>query len=312
MKKALIIVGSTSTGKTSLAKKLASNFKGFVVNADSRQVYKHLDIISGKDIPPQTPYVENYYLLDRIKFFLFDLVKPSEEFSVSKYLNLAIPLIQEISEQNVLPIITGGSGFYIKALIDGIETASIAPNIELRRSLEDKSLVTLQNKLKKINLEKFEQLNNSDVNNKRRLIRAIEVSKFHHFEKSEKLEGFDLKIIGLKTEIDLIKKRIDKRIDERLGNGAFKEAKGLFENYDSLSSQVRESIGYRELFGFFKNELTLEQAIEKWRISEYQLVKKQMTWFNKEKRIEWFDTNSSDFNKKVEESVRNWYNKDNA
>ena len=314
MKKVLLVVGPTAIGKTSLAKRLSSKFNGAMLNADSRQVYKDLNVISGKDIPSETPYKRGFYILNGIKLYLFDLVKPSEDFSVNKYLDFAVPLIEEISKQNILPVVTGGTGFYIKALIDGVETVNIPPNLELRKNLEKASLKELQEELENRDPKKFKKLNNSDVSNKRRLIRAIEISELKNkgHINLKKLEGYDFKIIGLKAEPELIKKRIDKRINERLENGALEEAKSLFNDYDKLSEQVKTSIGYRELFEFLKKTLILGEAIEKWRISEYQLVKKQMTWFKKDKRIDWFDINNSTYIKKVEASVGNWYNGNNA
>lgn len=309
MKKVLFVVGPTSSGKTSLAQKLSSKHNGAVVNADSRQVYKNLNIISGKDIAPGTPFVKNHFVLKGIEFYLFDLVKPTESFSVSDYLNFAVPLVDSLEEKKILPVIVGGSGFYIKALIDGVGTIDVPPNEIKRKKLEKMSLQELQEKLKFVDLMRFNKLNTSDIKNKRRLIRAIEVAGFgNDLIQTKKLEGFDVKIIGLKAESNKIKQRIDKRIEDRIESGALEEAKNLFENFDKLSEQIKLSIGYREMFDFLSSKLSLEEAIEKWRISEYQLVKKQMTWFRKDKRIVWFDIEEQDFIEKVEEEVSNWYN----
>lgn len=328
-KKALFIVGPTASGKTDLAFLLASHIQGNLINTDSVQVYKGLNIISGKDIIgkfhptswrikfplrlrsgraiSKSEFDIGFYTINQIPIYLLDIFSPSYEFNIHDYVSIAVPTIEMISSNGPVPIIVGGSGFYVKALLDGIDTMNIPQNVELRQQLDLMSVEELQGILSKENVERLEKMNNSDINNKRRLIRAIEVGRFGDVPKEEiGLVDFDVKIIGLFSDRDTIKKRIDTRIQKRIQQGALDEAKKLFTNYKSLSNQVKNANGYRELFQHLLGNMTLEEAIEKWRRAEYLTAKKQMTWFQKDKRIEWFDILDEDFRIKARDVIQEW------
>jgi tRNA dimethylallyltransferase len=165
MKKVLIICGPTATGKTTLAARLAKKFKGELISADSRQVYKGMDIVTGKD-KPQGVIIHG-----------LDLVKPDQEFSAAHFVKVASTLINQISKRKKLAIIVGGTGLYLDSLINPPQTLTIKPNWSLRKKLEQKSIHYLQQQLKKLNPSKWRQMNHSDRLNPRRLIRAIEVEK---------------------------------------------------------------------------------------------------------------------------------------
>ena len=142
-------------------------------------------------------------------------------------------------------------------------------------------------------------------------MRAIEVSRIKNHElriKNKKGKQFESLVLGLKTDRDALRKRIDSRVEDRLKNGALKEAEGLFENYQNLSQQVKDANGYKQLFAYLKDETTLEEAIYRWKISEYRHAKNQMTWFLKYGNVEWYDINKVNFKNQIEDSIANFIN----
>lgn len=276
MDRIIYIVGPTGVGKTALAFHLAKKLNGELVNADSVQVYKGLDIVSGKDNP------------DDANIQLLDVASPFEPFSVSHFQKLGERAIGNILSESKLPIVVGGTGLYIKSLVDGIPTKDIPYDSNLRSGLEHLSINDLQ---KKLSEKRLAQMNESDKKNKRRLIRAIEIEKsgFRTYAVTVPFPTVKHIQIGLHAERQIINERIDKRVDERVKNGALDEVKMLFNNYDKLSEQVKNTNGYKQLFQYLNNDLTLDEAINEWKTSEHQLAKNQMTWFMKDKRIKWFD-----------------------
>ena len=324
MNKALFILGPTGVGKTALGLELASKFQGNILSVDSVQVYKGLDVISGKDIPLQSffsdtsklfPNLNNsysigFYSFNSIPVFLLDIVQPTFNFSVSNFLDCSLPVAEFTVSQKKLPIFVGGTGLYAKALFEGIETESIQPNKKLREDLEKLSIEELASLLKKNNLARFDQITPSDKKNKRRLIRNIEIINSPKKEiVSRSLENYDIFQIALFCDREELRKRIEERVLARIKNGALSEAENLFEDYNNLSPQVKNANGYRQLFEYFLGIISLEKAIEKWKISEYRHAKNQMTWFRKDLRIHWFDILENDFQDKLEKEVSDWYNK---
>jgi len=323
MKKMLVIVGPTASGKTALALDLAKLYKGYLLSADSRQVYKGLDIISGKDIPSNTLFIDEshnypllskkykigYYLLQDIPIYLLDLVSPTYNFSVHDYLMVSQDVLTYKKSDQALPILVGGSGFYINSLLYGIETVNIPQDKHLRIGLENASVPDLVEILKKLNPKKFNSMNESDSKNPVRLIRAIEVAQFGNLDihiEQRIVDEFKTLIIGLKMNRMEIKRRIDVRVDKRIKQGAFEEAENLFNNYKNLSNGVKSANGYKQLFEYFKGDATKEEAIQKWRTSEYLNAKKQMTWFKKDKNIQWFDVEDPNMKKQIDKLVKVW------
>ncbi len=282
MKKAVVIVGPTAVGKTSFATKLAKKFNGAIVSADSIQVFKSLDIISGKDKKE----------LEGLEYYMIDIVTPNESFSVSQFEKQTTRILDKI---NKAPIIVGGTGLYVKSIIDGINSSEVKPNYKLREELASLSLKELQVKLGYLDNKAWESLNESDRGNKRRLLRKIEILKDGKWQMvNGKKRDFDFLQIGLELSREILKERIDKRVEERLKMGALEEAKSLYQNYENLTQQVKDANGYKQLFEYLKGETTLENAIEKWKLSEYKHAKNQMTWFRKDERIFWFDASKKD------------------
>ncbi|MBP7832602.1 MAG: tRNA (adenosine(37)-N6)-dimethylallyltransferase MiaA [Candidatus Levybacteria bacterium] len=293
MRKIVCVLGPTAVGKTALSVQIAEKYNGVMLSVDSIQVYNKLDIISGKDLDS----------LGNIPLKLVDLVSPLTPYNVSDYVS---DFKKELdSDLQKLPILVGGTGFYISALLNPIETKDIKPNIVLRRELNPLTTSELQGMLKVLNAEKFLSMNNSDKNNPRRLIRAIEIEKSEYPKEINEspLRNFEILIIGLRADKKTLDARINKRVDERVKHGALKEAESLFHDYDNLVPQVKQASGYKQLFEYFQGKINLEEAIEKWKTAEHQNAKKQLTWFKKKKNIEWFDIESGNFEAQVLQKV---------
>lgn len=311
MQKIISIVGPTASGKTKLAFQLAKHFNGALINADSVQIYKKLDIISGKDLPENKVLCSNseaeYYQIDNIPLYLVDVVPPTSDFNVTDFIKKAHIVLRILEKEQKMPILVGGSGFYIKGLLEGIDTV-VSPNKQLRKELSNLLVEELQAILKEKNPAKLQSLNNSDINNPRRLIRAIEISASSLFEKKELLP-YDVLTIGLLVERDQLIHQIDERVDSRIEEGALDEAKDLFENYKELSSQVKSSNGYNQLFSYLRKELLFEEAVLKWKQREHQTAKKQMTFFKSSPDTYWFRPSDTNFESSVINYIQAWYNK---
>ncbi|SRR5258708_7280937 len=273
--KLLVICGPTATGKTRLALDLAKKFDGILISADSRQVYKYMDIGTGKDFKNILGY---------------DLVNPNEEFSVSNYSRFAREEIKKMQNKNLLPILVGGTGLYIKAVIDNIETINVPPDKKLRSTYAKAMSDELFELLVKMDARKAESMNESDRKNSRRLLRAIEIASSNLRTVAHKPK-YDVLVIGLMADKKDLKERIEKRVEERIGMGFEKEVVFLKENgfWDGAPSRT---LGYKDW-----------PDIERWKIEEFKYAKRQMTWFKKDSRINWFDVMEEDYRKQVERLI---------
>lgn len=267
MNKLLVICGPTATGKTALAAALAKKFNGELVSADSRQVYCGMDIVTGKDKPD-------------VPIWLYNVVNPEEEFSVSHWVRLAKRAVADIAKRNKLPIIVGGTGLYIRALIHPFATIDIPPNKALRNKLQTLSVTQLQNMVKR------SDMNDSDWQNPRRLIRRIEIAKGEKIHKSQK-KIYDTLLIGLTAPLPILDARIDKRFAQRIQQGMKEEIDRLIKKYGRDFPSM-SAIG----------------------LNEHAYARRQLTWFKKEKSIHWFDVTDAEMSDKVTALVRAWYTTD--
>ena len=318
MEKLLVICGPTATGKTDLAIKLAKKFNGEIVSADSRQVYKGLDIGTGKDLPKgaKMKYLWmkkfGYYENRGIKIWGYDLADPRHSFSVSQYLRFADRIIADILKRGKLPVVVGGTGFYIKGIIDGIPTAEVPKNNSLRKKFEGKKADELFEHLAKIDSLKAAELNASDKKNPRRLIRAIEVAtwKVTHGE-IETLQAkpvYAVMQIGLTASEEMISEKIDKRVTTRFKEKLKDEIAGLLKNHVDWNMQSMSSMGYGEWRDYFEGKKSEVGVIKTWKAEEKKYVKRQVIWFKKDKRIKWFDVAAANYSENVEEMVKKWHN----
>ncbi|OGH16510.1 MAG: tRNA (adenosine(37)-N6)-dimethylallyltransferase MiaA [Candidatus Levybacteria bacterium RIFCSPHIGHO2_02_FULL_40_18] len=290
--KAIFIVGPTAVGKTDLAFGISKVIPSILISADSVQAYRGADIISGKD--------------KSVKTYLLDVAPATQPFSVRDFVENVRHIVKKARLEGRIPIVVGGTGFYIDALFRKIDTLSIPPNQVLREKLEKLTVKKLQEKLKKLSLDRFLKMNKSDVSNKRRLIRAIEIaqSKKRNIKSDESIfNPSEVLIIGLKASMDNLRKRIADRVEKRLAIGAVDEAKELFKEYEHLSPQLKTANGYRQLFEYLKGKLTYNVAKEAWINSEVKTARNQMTWLKKNKNIKWFDIGKRDLESRISKLI---------
>lgn len=329
MKKLIVICGPTATGKTKLAIDLAKTFGGEIVSADSRQIYKELDIGTGKDLPKKSRLIIptlldgqsnskklGYYKVGEVCIWGYDLIGPDEEFNVSSYFKLVTKIIDDIYGRGEFPILVGGTGLYIKAIVDGIDTSNIAKNISLRESLENYDIADLYNKLSEMDPIKAASLNFSDKNNPRRLLRAIEIADYKIkntvFKKSKKYKFDCVEFIGLTDTMENISVRIKNRINSRLKAGLLEEIGTLINRGISWESQAMSSLGYLHWKDYFEKSVGKEEVLKRWLFDEIHYAKRQLTWFKKDKRIKWFLVNDNALLENVEREIKTWYDQCNG
>jgi tRNA dimethylallyltransferase len=289
----LTIVGPTATGKTTLAVELAKLFPSVLISADSRQVYRGMDIVTGKD-HPQDQVLQG-----------IDLVDPDEDCSVSLWYKKVSPYVKNALNSNKLPILVGGTGLYFNAFAGKINSMYIPPNPELRKSLNSLSVSNLQAKLSQLDLEKFNHMNHSDRHNPRRLIRAIEILSSPNHQQSP-APKYDLLTLGLRYHDHAkYQELIYSRVLSRLEEGALAETKKLLSQYSPKSPSFT-SLGYPHLISYLNQKITYQQLIDLWVQEELSYVKRQLTWFNKFLVVNWFEPSSSLVNK-VAPLVKDWY-----
>jgi tRNA dimethylallyltransferase len=280
LSKLIIILGPTATGKTALAVNLAKKFKGEIVSADSRQIYEEMDIGTAKPTKKERKSVP---------YYLIDILPINRDFNVAIYKRLAVQAVKEIQKMGKLPFLVGGTGLYIKAVVDNLKFPKVLPQKKLREKLEKESEKKLFEIYKKMDPKGAKTI---DKENKRRLIRAIEVSKttgeafWNQRKKGKSL--FDVLEIGIKIEKEELKKRIEKRIEKMLKRGLEREVKNLVKKYGWIPPL--QTIGYQEWRGFFENKITREEVENLIAKHTIQFAKRQMTWFKKDKRIHWIKT----------------------
>ncbi len=279
--KLIVILGPTSSGKTGLSIKLAKKFNGEVVSADSRQVYKGMDIGSGKITKKEMAGISHH---------LLSVANPRTRFTVAQYQKLALRAIKKIQSKNKVPILVGGTGFYIQSIVDGTVIPEVRPDWKLRGKLGKKPLPELFKRLCELDPIRAGTI---DQNNPRRVVRALEVAinlKGPVPSYSSKKPNFDVLLLGIKKNPEELKNLIHKRLIKRLKNNAMiKEIKKLRK---SLSWKRLEEFGleYRFVAQYLQNKITYQEMIDYIQKESEHLVKKQMTWFGRDKKIYWIKT----------------------
>lgn len=316
-RKLLVILGPTAIGKTELALYLAKKFNGELISADSRQIYKGLDIVTGK-LPSGRWNMDDgrwkkgngFWILDGMKIWLYDVVDPKKQYTVFNFVKDANKVVNKIQSENKLPILVGGTGFYIKALLDGLPNLKIPVDQKLRKKLNKLSLDKLQEKLTKLSPGKWKLMNSSDKQNPRRLVRAIEVVMSKHWRDPSSLIPIqsDVLKIGLTAPRDVLYKKVDKRVVKRIKQGMIDEAKSLYKNGLSLKRMRQLGLEYGILADYLDNKIKSRKDLAKFmQFKIHGYVRRQLTYFKKEKNINWFDITAKDYINKIEKIVHPWY-----
>ena len=280
-------------GKSRLALHLAESLDGEIINADSRQIYKYMDIGTAK--PPDKERV-------RVPHHLFDIREPDEEYSLAVFLEMANHTINDIKSRDKLPIAVGGSGQYIWALLEGWQIPAVAPNASLRADLEfqvqRRGPWALYQLLQAVNPKKAEKI---DPKNARRIIRALEV----HFTPGSKSPQFGameprpetIMIIGLTTDRSELYCRIDRRVDEMMSSGFVGEVQTLLDMGYSPQLSSMSGVGYHEIASYLRGSTALGDAVQQIKYRTHRIARRQYTWFRlKDQRIRWLQSDGEELN----------------
>lgn len=279
-KKIIVILGPTASGKTKLGVDLATKLRGEIISADSRQVYRGMDIGTGKDLGEY----------GNISYHLIDVVNPNTKFDIVKYKKLTKKAIDDICERNKLPIVVGGTGFYIQSLVNNEKLSTVKPNKEFRDKMEKLTVEKLFTKLEKLKPDFAEKLNNSERNNKRRLIRYIEIAKesasdlFTEKNIPKTQSGdYEYLLLGITWPREVLQDRIYKRLIVRLEKENMIDEVKKLHYEDKVSWKRLESFGleYKYISRYLKKEITYDEMVERLNIAIRQFAKKQMSWFQR-------------------------------
>ena len=282
----IVITGPTATGKTKLSVELAKRINGEIINCDSTQIFKTLDIATAKVTNEE---------MDGIVHYLIDIKDITDNYTVYDYQRDAREKINEILKKNKTPILVGGTGLYIKAALYDYKFEEESKN----ENFENVDTKVLYDKLMEVDPE-------SDIhpNNRKRIIRALNYylsngKKLSSKEKSDKIL-YDTIFIGLSTDRNVLYDKINKRVDKMLENGLLEEAYKVYKS-NIRTKAVMTPIGYKELFLYFENKMSLDECIEKIKQKSRNYAKRQYTWFNHQMNIKWFNVNYDNFDKTIDE-----------
>lgn len=289
MGKIIVITGPTGSGKTNLAVRVAKTLNTEIISADSRQIYKKLNI--GTDKPSLS-------VLSEVKHHLIDEFEPVKNFNAGIFVELSRQIINKLHSQNKIPIITGGTGLYIKALVDGIIN-SVDTDVNIRKELLEKRKVYgneyLYNELKKVDKKSAD---NMIPQNWKRVIRALEVYYisgkpiWQHFEDQSYDKNNTFFQFALEWERKILYKRIEARIDRMIKNGLVDEVKFLMQSGYSKELNALNTVGYKEIISYLENQISIERAVELIKRNSRHYAKRQLTWFKSDDRIEWIKISS--------------------
>lgn len=288
--KIIVILGPTASGKSDVAIKLAKEFNGEIISADSRQIYKGMDIGTGK-VEGTWDESKKILLSDGVPHYAINICDPNEDFNVSDFKIYTEKIIQEILNRGKLPIICGGTGFWISSFVDNVDFPEVPPDKKLREKLEKESLENLLAMLSELDPQRAQTV---DSKNKIRLIRAIEICKT--LGKVPLLEAQSLKPkaykflqIGINVDKEVLKTRIQQRLNERFEAGMEKEVEKLHSNGVSWERLEAFGLEYRWISRYFQKKISLDEMKVKLYFDIIHYAKRQRTWFKKDNRIVWFE-----------------------
>ena len=291
MKCLVAIIGPTAVGKSELALHLAQYFPLEIISADSRQVYRYMDIGTNKPSLAERAAVPHHVI---------DVIEPDEDFSLAMYHQLAAEALKAIKQKGKLPLLVGGSGLYVWSLVEGWKIPQVPPDQKLRRQLEDRAEQegshSLYQELQDIDPVAAAKINPSNI---RRIIRALEI--YHttgqppsQLQRKE-APGFPIMVIGLTRKRSELYRKIDWRADKMIQMGLVEEVEQLLKKGYSPALPSMSGIGYKQIGQFLRGEMTLPQAIDKIKYETHRLARHQYAWFRlSDNRIHWFDTSEAE------------------
>lgn len=293
MDKVIVIAGPTASGKTDLAIELALRINGEIISADSMQIYREMNIGTAKPTMEERKGIPHHML---------DIVDPDEEFSVAQFQQGAKKCIKDILSRGKVPIVAGGTGLYINALVYNITFSETITDWNYRNQLQNiareqgpEALHTLLQEVDPISAE------NIHPNNVKRVIRALEVYEttgkpisLHQLESRQKKPEYDYKIFGIEVERDVLYRRIESRADKMLEMGLYEEVENILKKGYSPDLVSLQGIGYKEIIMAILGKCTLEEAVDKIKLNTRHLAKRQMTWFRKTENLKWMKTAEMD------------------
>ncbi len=287
----IVILGPTASGKTQLAVKLARELGSEIISADSRQVYRGMNIGTGKDL---SEYVVNGI---SVPYHLIDIVDFDHEFNVFEYQRRFFECFLEISRRSILPIMVGGTGLYIESVLRGYRMLEVPENVSLRKELETEDMETLVRRLLQLNPAVH---NTTDLKDRKRLVRAIEIARYSRDHDSEEMPVPPIKplVIGVRLERGILRRRITERLRKRLDDGMVEEVEGLFALGISREKLDFFGLEYRYIGLYLQRRLSYDEMFQKLNTRIHQFAKKQGTWFRRMEKqgieIHWID--NADFN----------------
>lgn len=274
----IAVVGATASGKTSYAIELAKKINGEIISADSRLVYKGMDIGTAK------PTIDE---MQEIPHYMIDVVEPEYNYSVGLYVKEAKKHITDIISRGKVPIVAGGTGLYFRVLLENYDLPDVKPDYELRKELSSYSYEELLEMLTKLD-EKA--ANSVEKNDKKKLIRYIEIIKLTgkplDLVRGVKEKEFNVEWVGLNFPREILYDRINKRVDLMIEQGLIDETKKLLQKHGRISN-ITDTIGYREVLSYLDGELSLDEAKDKLKQNTRNYAKRQLTWFRKNEQINW-------------------------
>ena len=296
MKKPLIILtGPTAVGKTEISIRLAKTVNGEIISADSMQVYKYMDVGTAKITPSK---------MDGVKHYLTDILDPRDEFNIVKFKTYAKEAMNEIYSKGKIPIIVGGTGFYIQALLYDVDFEDSKEDVEYRNKLEKIAITKGNNyvheKLKDVDPESADAIH---PNNLKKVIRALEYYKEtgekiseHNKEQRQKDSPYNFSYLVLNDERENLYKRINARVDKMIDQGLIEEVKQLLDMGCTKDLVSMQGLGYKEIISYLEGEVSLEDAIYTLKRDTRHFAKRQITWFKREKEVTWIDKNHLQYN----------------
>jgi len=310
MRQMITILGPTASGKTPLAAALAAEIGGEIISADSRQVYRRMDIGTGKDLADYTVSQRDGSFV--IPYHLIDIREPGTKYNLFEYQQDFFDAYQDIRSRGAIPILCGGTGLYIEAVLKGYHLSPVPQNQELRDSLEGKSLAELTQMLKELKAKTGSNMHNTtDVDSCQRAIRAIEIETYNidHPTPRRELPPVDSLIIGVNIDRELRREKITRRLKVRLEDGMVDEVKALLDEGIPAEDLIYYGLEYKFLTEYLTGQLTYDEMFSRLEIAIHQFAKRQMTWFRGMERrgfkINWIDA-TLPMEEKIEKIKRLW------